>query len=89
MKLLKIRDKYINWDLVTDVQIVEKRDGGKNLFIQFGSHRLRLDVAESLGFEKWMKNNHQIEEIELVQPRYKSPDQILREKEAERQRQSS
>ena len=89
MKLLKIREKYINWDLVTDVQIMDKRSGARIVYVQFGNHRLRLDAAESLGLEKWMKRNHQIEEIKPEMPRYKSPDQIIREQEAERQRGSS
>lgn len=85
MKLLRLRDKLINWDLVTDITISENSRGVKTMYVKFGSHKLRLDASETLGLENWMERNHDIEDIQLIQPRYKSPDQIIREKERERQ----
>jgi len=84
MKLLRLQDKLINWDLVTDITISENKRGVKTIYVKFGAHRVRLTASESLGFEKWMERNHQIETIEPIQPRYKSPDQIVREQERER-----
>ena len=68
MKLLRLRDKLINWDLVTDITISENKRGVKTVYIKFGAHRLRLDTDESRSFEKWLERNHQIETIELIQP---------------------
>jgi len=52
MKLLRLRDKLINWDLVTDITFTENKRSGKTVYIKFGAHRLRLDTDESRSFEK-------------------------------------
>jgi hypothetical protein len=84
MQLLQIKDKIINWDLVTDIKVHERRDGMRTMSIYFGTHFIRLNSNETRGFEKWLKRNQQIEEIEpQAPPTYMTPDRILKEKEKE------
>jgi hypothetical protein len=68
MKLLKIGEKLINWDLVTDLKIRQDRRGWASISIYFGTHRVQLSGLEAEGFERWLKKNHEIETIEAHQP---------------------
>lgn len=75
MKLLKVGEKLINWDLVTDLRIGKDRQGFASISIYFGTHRVHLTGLEADGFEIWLNKNH---EIETIQPRELSPRERMR-----------
>jgi hypothetical protein len=68
MKLLRINDKLITWDLVTDIKILEDSRGIETSHLQIGTRKLRLNNSETKGLIKWMEENNEIETIEPILP---------------------